>query len=77
MKLKQSCGSFTNPYSNLLVPPSVTREYHPKTLIPLDLLQCILAYLYPKPLVFLERHNTSVFFMLIFFPLAANRWVTS
>jgi len=29
----------------LLVPPSVTREYHPKVLELLHLMQCIAAYL--------------------------------
>ena len=37
--------SFTNPCINLLVPPSGTREYNPKVLELVHLLQCIAAYL--------------------------------
>ena len=44
-----------------LVLPSVTREY---SLILLDLLQCISAYLFG----FVEGHNTSASLVLIFIP---------
>jgi len=42
----QSCVFFSNSCINLLVPLSVTCEYHPKVLELLPLLQCIAAYLY-------------------------------
>jgi len=32
MKLTQKCVCFTNPCINLLVPPSITRENHPKAI---------------------------------------------
>jgi len=42
---RQNCVSFTNPCINPFVPTSVTREYHPKVLERLHLLQCIFAHL--------------------------------
>jgi len=41
----QNCVSFTNPCINPFVSTSVTREYHPKVLERLHLLQCIFAHL--------------------------------
>jgi len=41
---------------------SSTREYHPKVLGLLHLLQCIAAYAAMHCLGFLERHNMSVFY---------------
>jgi len=43
--LTQKCVWFTNPCINSFVPTSVTREYHPKVLERLHLLQCISAHL--------------------------------
>ena len=45
-KLTQGCVYFTNPSIILLVPPSVTCEYHSKVHELHDLLQCIVAYLH-------------------------------
>jgi len=45
-KLTQNCVCFINPCINLLVPPSVTREYHTKVFELLHYLQCIAAYLW-------------------------------
>jgi len=45
MKLTQNCVSFTNPCINLLAPPSVTYNYHPKVLELLHLLQWIAIHL--------------------------------
>jgi len=41
----QNCVYFSNPYINLLVLPSATREWQPRLLKFLDLLQCIAAHL--------------------------------
>jgi len=46
IKLTQNCVCFTNPCINLLVPSSVTREYHTKVFELLHYLQCIAAYLW-------------------------------
>jgi len=43
VKLKQNCVFVNNPCINLLVLPSVIREYHHKLLELLDLQQCIVA----------------------------------
>jgi len=45
IKLTQNCICFINPCINPFVPTSVTREYNPKVLEYLHLLQCISAHL--------------------------------
>jgi len=40
----QNCVSFTKLCINAFIPTSVTREYHPKVLERLHLLQCIFAH---------------------------------
>jgi len=45
IKLTQNCVCFNNPCINLFVPTSATREYHPKVVERLHLVQCISAHL--------------------------------
>jgi len=45
IKLTQNFVCFTNPCINPVVPTSVIREYHPKVLEHLHLLQCVSAHL--------------------------------
>jgi len=45
IKITQNCVCFINPCINSFVPTSVTRDYHPKVLERLQLLQCISAHL--------------------------------
>jgi len=56
MNVTQNCVSFTNPCTNLLARPSVTRKYHPKELEVLHLLQCIVAHL-PHTLLWVCRET--------------------
>jgi len=44
IKLSQNCVCFTYAWINPFIPTSVTREYHPKELERLHLLQCIAAH---------------------------------
>ena len=78
IKLTQNCVCFTNPCTNLLIPPSSTREYHPEVLELLHLLQCIATHVQRiHHLGFLEGNDTSVFWVLIFVSVwlhAAENW---
>jgi len=67
MKVTQNCVCLTNPCINLLVPSSVTREYHPNILELLSALSLI-CYAHMLQFGFLERHNTSIFLVIILFP---------
>ena len=66
IKLMKNCVSFTNLYISLLAPPFVTRKYHLYVLEFLHLLRCISLTCSTYCLWFVERHNTSVFLVLIF-----------
>jgi len=58
---------FANPCINLLVRPSVTREYHPKLFELLDLRCSVLPLTCTiHCLGFMERYHTSVLLLLIF-----------
>ena len=68
MMLTKHCVYSSSPSINLFVLPSITRgrEYHPKVLELLQLLQCNATHLQKTLPEFLGRHNTSVFLVLIF-----------
>jgi len=59
IKFIQNCGCFTNPCINLVVPPSVTREYHLKLIELLHLLQFNAASL-QHTLLTLFRRSTKL-----------------
>ena len=62
IKLTQNCVCFTNPYINIFVPTSTTREYHSKVLGRLHLLQCISAHLRSTmPWAFWETQYLNLF----------------
>ena len=66
MKVTQNCICFNNPCTNLLVPPSATREYNPKVRELLNLLQFMTLACNVHWLGFLGRRNISAFLVLIF-----------
>ena len=62
----------TNPYIHLVVPPSVTREYYLRYV---NFSTCCSVWLLTWSthwLSFLERHDTSVFSVLIFIPASSQ-----
>ena len=71
---------FVNPCINLLVPPSATREYHPKVFQVLHLLQCIAAHFQHTLLKVLGEtyylgHFSAVIIFIPAWPhIAENRW---
>ena len=67
IKLTKNCVSLTNPWINLLALPSATPKYNPRYL---NFTSCSVLLLTCSfyCLAFRERHNASVFLVLIFIP---------
>jgi len=68
IKLTQNRVCFINPCISLLIPSSVTREYHPEVLEFLHLPHLLPLTCGIHCLGFLERQNISVLYVLIFIP---------
>ena len=62
IQITKNCVCFTNPCINLFVPSFVIREYHPKVLERLHLLQCIATYL-QHTLLWVPRDTLHLVFL--------------